>query len=59
MKRAREEVDLFVFAPKVMYENNNNLDISNPYIKINGYLNELERINHFHRGGDYQAMNEF
>ncbi|WP_379320288.1 hypothetical protein [Paenibacillus puldeungensis] len=54
-----EELFLTVFAPMEMYEGNNNIDLDNPYIEINGYINEVEGIMHFHKGGGYKTMEDF
>lgn len=51
-----EEVLLTAFAPKVMYEGNSNIDVTNPDIEIKGYVDKLSERNRFHRGGSYKAM---
>lgn len=51
-----EELLLTVFAPKEMYEGNNNIDLEDPYLEITGYINEVTEKNQFHKGGGYRAM---
>ncbi|MCH1642943.1 hypothetical protein MJ257_22855 [Paenibacillus timonensis] len=54
-----EEVLLTAFASKEMYEGNSNIDVTNPDIEINGYVDKVSELNRFHRGGGYKAMNDF
>jgi hypothetical protein len=39
-----------------MYEGNINIDIENPVIQIDGFINEVTQINHFGKSGDYRAI---
>jgi hypothetical protein len=49
-----EELILTVFAPKEIYEGNTNIDIENPIIQINGYINEVTHMNYFSKSAYYQ-----
>lgn len=46
-----EEISLSAFIPKENYEDNDMIDITTPFYKIEGYLNEVDNSNRFGIGG--------
>ena len=57
--KPKEEVLLTAFATKEMYEGISKIDINEPIIQINGYVDEVTELNHFHKGGGYKAMIDY
>ena len=57
--KPKEEVLLTAFATKEMYEGISKIDITDPNIEINGYVDEVTELNHFHKGGGYKAMIDY
>ncbi|WP_059053893.1 hypothetical protein [Paenibacillus senegalimassiliensis] len=57
--KPKEEVLLSVFAPREMYESNIHIDINEPNIKIEGFINEVNQENEFFKGGGFKAMENF
>ena len=57
--KPKEEVLLTAFATKEMYEGISKIDITYPNIEINGYVDEVTELNHFHKGGGYKAMIDY
>ncbi|TVX91514.1 hypothetical protein [Cohnella terricola] len=45
--KPNEEIILTAFTPKEEYENNDNLLITECYLEIQGYIEEVEAANHF------------
>lgn len=48
-----EELILTVFAPKEMYEGNRYIDVDNPTLEIEGYINKVTEPSHFGKSGGH------